>query len=77
MTLRQLFEMCDARDYANWSYVAYAVTVYAEANRDKKKRSEPYRVADFHPHEQERKKQDIPKVPITVLRDLFVPKKKK
>jgi hypothetical protein len=46
----------------------------ANAHRDQRRRAEPFGVADFHPFEAPRREEPL-KVDITVLRDVFVPRK--
>jgi hypothetical protein len=72
--LRELVDMATARRRAAWDHTSAILWIQAEINRDKKKRSRPFRPEDFHPLRGRKVKEDIriEKAPITVLRDVFI-----
>ena len=42
--------MVEGRTRARWDHTASIMAIVAEVNRNPKKRSRPYRPADFHPY---------------------------
>jgi hypothetical protein len=49
--------MGEGRSKAAWLHTSSIVAMLAEINRDPKKRSRPYRAADFNPHLQKKEKE--------------------
>lgn len=66
--------MADGRLRERWNHTAAVLAMLANAHRDQRRRAEPFGVADFHPFAAPRREEPL-KVDITVLRDVFVPRK--
>lgn len=49
--------MLEGRQRSQWDHTASVLTMLANANRDPKKRRQPYRVSEFHPFAQKAKKE--------------------
>jgi hypothetical protein len=60
--------MSEGRQRHDWSIASAVMAVLANIHRDPK-RSRPLKPADFDPFVQP---QRVPKVPITVLKDVFI-----
>ena len=73
-TLRELKWMADEALAHAWNHTSAVCAMIANTVRDPKKRARPYTPGEFHPVELARKR-SRPKVPITVLRDVFVDRK--
>jgi hypothetical protein len=65
--------MARGRDKSEWARTASIMSLLANINRDAKKKPTPFTPADFMPGEKPKPVRVI--VPLTVLRDVFVPKK--
>jgi hypothetical protein len=76
-TLRELFMINEAADFAKWNHTAAIEATIANSQRDEKKRRRPFTARNFHPHilfdiaKRKKLKEDKP-VSITILRDVFV-----
>lgn len=76
-TLRELFILNEAADFARWNHTASIQATLANTQRDEKKRRKPFTARSFHPHllfgiaQKKKLKEDKP-VSITILRDVFV-----
>ena len=57
-TWGELYLMARARISSSWDHTASLLSMTAEINRDKKKRSEEFTAKDFHPFSQA---EDLPK----------------
>ena len=69
-TMRELQWMADARLEHEWNLSAAIQALLAEVNRDRKTRSKPFTVHDFHPlHARRRQQQNT--IPMGELRTLF------
>jgi hypothetical protein len=49
-TARELVWMAEARSGAAWDTTSSLMALLANVHRDAKRRSEPYKPSDFHPH---------------------------
>jgi len=77
LTLRELFQMADARmtlEKAAWHRMAVMAVALYEPHRDTKKRRRPFTTADFNPYEPAARPSGIRlgKQTIAVLKPLFV-----
>lgn len=70
MTLRELVWMVGGKREHDWGIASSAMALLANCHRDPK-RSAAFRPEDFNPCI-ERKPETVVKVPLTVLRDIFV-----
>jgi hypothetical protein len=64
-----LLLMAEMRRADEWSRAAPVMLILANAFRDPKQRRRPYELSDFDPFA---KRVERAKVPITVLRDVFI-----
>ncbi len=71
LTLRELCLMAEGRAREEWDRTAPVLAMIANAHRDHRQRSEPFGVDEFHPFRAPRRN-ELLKVDITVLRDVFV-----
>ena len=62
--------MADAKRRDQWSHTAAALAMTANVHRDRKKKSQPFTPADFHPLA--RRKTPAVKVGLGVLKQVFV-----
>ena len=70
MTLRELADMYEGRQYDNWNHTAAVMAILANVNRTKS--SKTYELADFHPMMKRRGGTVIDARSIGVLK-MFVP----
>jgi hypothetical protein len=64
--------MAEGRQRDEWGRTSSLMAIIAEANRDKKKRSRPFKPSDFNPFAQHVKQEPIAQAPITALKDIFI-----
>jgi hypothetical protein len=60
--------MSEARERHEWALASAVMALIANIHRDPK-RSRPLKPSDFDPFAQQR---PVPKVPVTVLKDVFI-----
>ena len=62
--------MADARRRDQWSHTSAVLAMTANIHRDRKKKSQPFTPADFHPLAA--RKRPAPKVDVSILKQVFV-----
>jgi hypothetical protein len=55
-----------------WQHTAHQMALLANCHRQEKRRSTPFRPDDFNPHRRPARTAAWPKVPIQVLKQVFV-----
>jgi hypothetical protein len=63
--------MAEARSRERWAHTSALLALTANVHRDQRKKPAPYKPADFNPH-QRRRELAVRKVPIDVLKQVFV-----
>lgn len=63
--------MAEARSRERWAHTSALLALTANIHRDHRKKPTPYKPADFNPY-QRRREVAVRKVPIGVLKQVFV-----
>ena len=68
--------MHDARTVDAWNHTAAVLALLANAHRDTHKKPSPFKPADFHPCLERRRRERPPVADITVLKAVFVDRRR-
>ena len=66
--------MVDGRQRDQWRHTASILCQTANIYRDTKKRRSPFKFGEFYPFKVKKTKPDIPQVPFSTLKSVFVGK---